>query len=96
MRGWLAYSARSTSAAQQIDSYQKLREHIPRFCEIPIVDYDASASAHFERLRQARIRIGTMDLKVAAICIAWGATLLTRNLTDFSKVTDLLTEDWSV
>jgi len=33
----------------------------------------------FERLKQAKIRIGTMDLKIAAIALANDATLLTRN-----------------
>ncbi len=60
------------------------------------LDYDAKAAAEFERLRQARIRIGTMDLKIAAIALANGATLLTRNLTDFGKVPNLRAEDWSV
>ena len=42
-----------------------------------------------------RIRIGTMDLKIAAITIANNATLLSRNLKDFNKVTGLEVEDWA-
>ena len=42
----------------------------------------------------ARIRIGTMDLKIAAIALANDAILLSRNLTDFSKVPALRVEDW--
>ena len=34
------------------------------------------------------VRIGTMDLKIASICLANDATLLTRNLVDFDKVPD--------
>ena len=44
----------------------------------------------------AKIRVGTMDLKIAAIALANDSTLLTRNIQDFSKVPDLKIEDWSV
>lgn len=53
-------------------------------------------SSQFERLRQAKIRIGTKDLRIAAICLATGATLLTRNLRHFEQVPGLIAEDWSV
>jgi tRNA(fMet)-specific endonuclease VapC len=96
MRGWLAYLARARTASQQVEAYRRLRTHVERYRKIPLVDYDERAAAEFERLRQARVRIGTMDLKIAAIALANGATLLTRNLTDFRRVPNLRTEDWSV
>ena len=43
-----------------------------------------------------KIRVGTMDLKIAAITLALNATLLTRNMVDFGKVPDLRVEDWSM
>ena len=49
----------------------------------------------FEQLQKQHIRIGTMDLKIAAIAIANNATLLSRNLKDFSKVPGLKVEDWA-
>lgn len=95
MRGWLAYVARANTPDRQIEAYRKLRLHIERFRRIPLLDYDAKAVAEFERLRQARVRIGTMDLKIASIALANNATLLTRNLADFNQVPDLRAEDWS-
>ncbi|MBW3597524.1 MAG: type II toxin-antitoxin system VapC family toxin [Planctomycetes bacterium] len=38
--------------------------------------------------------IGTMDLKIASICLAHDATLLTRNRKDFENVAGLQIEDW--
>jgi len=69
---------------------------IDTFRDAPILAYDDLAATEFERLRQARIRIGTKDLRIAAICISNGATLLTRNLKDFGQVPGLRAEDWSV
>lgn len=37
-----------------------------------------------------------MGLKIAAIALANNATLLSKNLRDFSKVPGLKVEDWSV
>jgi len=95
MRGWLAYVARANTPDRQIEAYRKLRLHIERFRRIPLLDYDAKAAAEFERLRQARVRIGTMDLKIASIALVNNAILLTRNLADFTQVPDLRAEDWS-
>jgi tRNA(fMet)-specific endonuclease VapC len=47
-------------------------------------------------LQKAKLRIGTLDLKIAAITLAHDATLLTRNTADFGKVPGLKFEDWTV
>jgi tRNA(fMet)-specific endonuclease VapC len=95
MRGWLTYASRANTAERQIEAYRRLRRHIERFRRIPLLDYDERAAVEFERLREAHVRIGTMDLKIAAIAIANNALLLTRNLSDFAKVPHLSTEDWT-
>ncbi len=43
-----------------------------------------------------KLRIGTMDLRIAAIAIAQDALLLSKNLTDFRTVPGLSVEDWTV
>jgi tRNA(fMet)-specific endonuclease VapC len=96
MRGWLTYVARANTPARQIDAYRKLRLHVERFRKIPLLDYDEKAVAEFERLKRLRIRIGTMDLKIAAIAIANDATVLTRNAQHFRQVPDLRIEDWTL
>ena len=78
-----------------MSDYGELKQLLQTYCNLAILDFDEKAAAEFVRLKQARIRIGTMDLKIAAIALANDATLLTRNLSDFSKVPDLKAEDWS-
>ncbi len=96
MRGWLARLARATTLERQVSDYRELRTLLQRYCSVPVLDFDADAAARFERLKQAPIRIGSMDLKIAAIALANEATLLTRNLIDFGKVPGLKAEDWSI
>ena len=47
-------------------------------------------------MRRQRIRIGTMDLRIAATALANGMTVLTRNIVDFGRVPNLTVEDWTL
>jgi tRNA(fMet)-specific endonuclease VapC len=68
---------------------------LDNYRQIPILDFDEAASIEYQRLQRARIRIGTMDLKIAAIALVSGAMLLSRNESDFEKVPGLVIEDWT-
>lgn len=93
-RGWLAYVTRARSVTEQIDAYQRLSRHLETYRHLIVLDYEHTAAEHFRRLRSARIRIGTLDLKIAAITLANGAILLSRNLKDFERVPNLTVENW--
>ena len=96
MRGWLAYVARSKTFNQQIEGYAKLHALLDDFTFRPVLDFDQAAAAAFERLSGFKLRLGTMDLRIAAITLANDALLLSKNLTDFRKVPGLRVEDWTV
>jgi len=95
IRGWMSVIAQARTAQQQVPFYRELERLLRFYCLTPLMPFDADAAEHHTRLRQAHVRIGTMDLKIAAIALANNATLLTRNLADFSKVPELKAEDWS-
>jgi tRNA(fMet)-specific endonuclease VapC len=60
-----------------------------------VLDYDERASTAFSSLVKQRIRVGTMDLRIASIAIANDMTLLTRNTVDVERVPGLRIEDWT-
>jgi tRNA(fMet)-specific endonuclease VapC len=95
MRGWMAYVASTRSLAQQVEAYRRLRSHLDNYRQVPVLDFDDVAARIFQELRRARIRIGTMDLRIAAIVLSLDATLLSRNRRDFVKVPGLKIEDWT-
>lgn len=95
IRGWMAYIASARSLTDQVEAYRRLRNHLENYRQVPVLDFDATAADVYQQLRRARIRIGTMDLKIAAIVIAHDATLLSRNRRDFEKVPGLMCEDWT-
>ena len=95
-RGWLAFVARARTLGQQVEAYRRLRRHLDVYRTAQLLDFDEQAATEFQRLQRSRVRIGTMDLRIAAIALIHGATLLTRNAVDFGKVPNLRIEDWTV
>jgi tRNA(fMet)-specific endonuclease VapC len=61
---------------------------------VHVLPWDTEAANILLDLRKQRIRIGTMDLKIASIVLAHNAVLLSQNLRDFQRVPDLQVEDW--
>lgn len=96
MRGWLAEIGQLRGIDKQREGYRRLERLLGYYCATPLLPFDDAAVARFQALWLLRLRVGTMDLKIAAIALANDAVLLTRNTTDFNKVPDLKTEDWTV
>ena len=94
LRGWLAEIAASPDAARQVGAYRRLVELVRFFSAWEIVAFDDAAAAQSVTLRKARVRIGTMDLKIASIAVAHDALLLTANTRDFGMVKGLKFENW--
>jgi tRNA(fMet)-specific endonuclease VapC len=95
MRGWMAYLAKSRTVARQVDAYKRLQRQLDTYTNMKLLGFDERAATEFQRLMKTRIRIGTLDLRIAAIALAQDATLLTRNTSDFAKVPGLKFEDWT-
>ena len=93
-RGWLTFIARAKTVTAEVDAYRKLERHLANYKRIKLLGFTANAAVEFQRLRKLGIRIGTMDLKIAAIAMVHGATVLTRNRRDFEQVPGLNIEDW--
>jgi tRNA(fMet)-specific endonuclease VapC len=73
MRGWFALIHRITDTQRQVAYYERLLGLVAFFTEWEILPFDQRAAVTFERLRQQRVRIGTMDLKIAAIALGHNA-----------------------
>lgn len=94
MRGWLAEINRLPTVRQQIPAYERLRELFDFLNGFSLIPFDVQAAAEFERLRKAKIRIGSMDLKIACIALVHNAILLSANLRDFWQVPNLQVQNW--
>src|SRR5713226_10494243 len=94
MRGWLSAIHGQRDVQLQVNYYERLIGLFRFFADWRILPFDDLAANTFKSLRSQRVRIATMDLKIASTVLVHDATLLTTNLRDFEKVPGLRVEDW--
>lgn len=94
LRGWLALIRQQSEPRKQIQAYQRLTRQVEVFASWLVLPWDEDAVDRFEFLISLRQQVGTQDLKIACICLAHDATLLTRNVADFKPVPGLRVENW--
>lgn len=94
MRGWLAMIAKERQALRQVIGYRELAQLFDFYHEFSILPFDNPVAEKFNQLRAQKLRIATMDLKIAATAIVHDAILLSANRRDFEKVPGLRVENW--
>jgi len=57
--------------------------------------FSNEAYHYYVELKRQKIRIGSQDLRIAAIALALNATVVTRNRRDFEQVPGLSIEGWT-
>ena len=67
MRGWMAEIARMQSIDRQLAAYARLDKMRDYYCSTPVLPFDGKALAQFQGLWLRRLRVGTMDLKIAGL-----------------------------
>ncbi len=94
--GCHTFIARSKTSSELERGYGMLGRVLQDFAKAPVIAFDAPVVATFESLRRQRLKVATMDLRIAATALCHQLTLVTRNLKDFQHVPGLLVEDWTV
>jgi tRNA(fMet)-specific endonuclease VapC len=95
-RGCHAYLQRARTAREVVHGYSLLAQVLRNFTVAPVLPFDDAAATVFAALVAQRLRVRTMDLRIAAIALARGLVVLTRNTSDFGRVPGLQVEDWTV
>lgn len=94
VNGWNAYSAKRGSSESLVRVYLEFENILRNFSIMQLLSFDRKAAEVFDELNQQRLRVGSMDLRIAAIAIANQMTLLTQNTVDFERIPGLSIEDW--
>ena len=94
LRGWLALIHRTQDVHRQVSAYDELNKLVDYFARWTRLPFDDRAAEQFKQFRSQKIRVGTMDLKIASIALVYGARLLSANLRDYQQIPDLVVEDW--
>ena len=93
--GCHAYINRTRDQAGIVRGYAMFDRVLDNFASAPVIPFDTAAAAAFDDLTARRVRLATMDLRIAAIALSRGLILLTRNARDFGRVPGLTIEDWT-
>lgn len=75
-------------------AYDLFQETFSKTRRLQILPYSSSAEFFYQQWRQQSIRVSTHDLRIAAICAAHNAKLITRNRRDFEIIPGLAVEFW--
>jgi tRNA(fMet)-specific endonuclease VapC len=98
MKGRLA-AINSLSGIERIDrlavAYRDLQSSIEDLQALPILPFSELAKDRYRDLLQQKIRVGSHDLRIAAIVLSVEGILVTRNHRDFERVPGLQMDDWS-
>jgi tRNA(fMet)-specific endonuclease VapC len=96
MQGFLAALSRARNPQQVALAYEMLVTRLlPAWSRFPVLAFTETAILRFEQLRSLRLNVGLMDLRIAAVALENGLTVVTRNQRDFGRVPGLATADWS-
>ncbi len=95
MSGWYDYIRRHAGPARQARGYANLASTVRFLGRWHILPYAEADIARFNALLGLKLNVRRNDLRIAAIALAAGATLVTRNARDFSRVPGLIHENWA-
>src|SRR5205823_2093766 len=90
-----AYITRAKTPTELLIGYRLMSAVHSTFYTKSVLPFDSSALGVFNQLAASKVRVKTMDLRIAAIALANGLILVTRNARDFAKVPGLLIDDWT-
>ncbi|MDY3553968.1 type II toxin-antitoxin system VapC family toxin [Gemmata sp. JC717] len=98
VRGWLNAVRQAEAGKGRMSlefAFERLQESLTVMVPFALLPYTAAADALVRQWRAAKIRVGTNDLRIAAICVVHGATLVTRNARDYAQVPGLTFDVWN-
>ena len=95
MTGWQLYLRRAKTDAELVAAYAKLAASVRVLSGMQILDFTEPAVVRYTALLALKLNVGKMDLRIAAIALEAGATVITRNLRDFQRVPGLACENWA-
>jgi len=94
--GWNAYLNGSRTTGEVVKAYSMFERILRDFSKAQVLSFSQAAADVVDSFRTMKIRVGTMDLRIAAIGLEKRFTVLSRNLVDFRKVPGLRVEDWTL
>ena len=94
--GWSGKARSARTDADKGWAADLLASLVVGWAEFPVVPETVAAVGRADQLARQRLNVGKSDLRIAAVALYTGATVVTRNRRDFVRVPNLSFADWSV
>lgn len=94
--GWTKYVKQSNNPQKIVTGYARLEQVLKDFSCSQVLPFSLAASEVFEDFKRKRVRVATMDLRIASIAISQHMTVITRNTVDYERIPGLIVQDWTI
>jgi tRNA(fMet)-specific endonuclease VapC len=95
LSGWYTLVRQAKRKDELAHAYRRLGDTVRFLARWRIIFYTEPAIERYDQLRALKLKVSKMDLRIAAIALENGGTLVTRNLRDFQRVPKLTCENWA-
>ncbi|MTJ55065.1 type II toxin-antitoxin system VapC family toxin [Anabaena sp. UHCC 0253] len=95
LRGRFNVIRNAASSDKLVLAYANFQANLEFLQNVNLLEFSEAAGNIYAELK-TKIRVGTQDLRIAAITLSVDGILVTRNWKDFEKVPNLRLEDWSI
>jgi tRNA(fMet)-specific endonuclease VapC len=96
MLGWFSALRQTRDDRRREVFYDQVANAVELLAGWQILEYPLAAMNRHAAFSRQRLNVGSNDLKIAAIALEFGATVVTRNLRDFRRIPGVVVEDWVV
>jgi tRNA(fMet)-specific endonuclease VapC len=77
-----------------VSAYEMLRKTVENLRHYNLLAFETQCELLLAEWKKRRIKVGIMDMRIAASCIVAGAKLVSRNRKDFDRIPGLNVEYW--
>ena len=96
LTGWYTLLRQAKDDQRLTTAYERLTRTVRFFSRMQVLSFTMAAAARLAAFRKVKLKIGTLDLRIACIALEAEVILVTRNRVDFDLVPGLIIEDWSL
>jgi tRNA(fMet)-specific endonuclease VapC len=93
--GWSSVARAAKIPSDEEHAAMLLAAIVVSWNRFAIVPMTVAARTQFDVLVSSKLNVRHADLRIAAIALRLGATVVTRNRRDFGRVPGLKIDDWS-
>jgi tRNA(fMet)-specific endonuclease VapC len=93
--GWLNYLKQARTIQEEVNGSLYLNNAIRHLTQFALYEVNSSSVLRYETLRKMKLNVGRNDLRLAALALELGATVVTDNVRHFGRVPGLFWVDWT-